>query len=133
MLTRCNDETHDQFAHYGGRGIRVCQRWHDFAAFIADMGTPPVGTSIERVDNAKGYEPGNCRWATRHEQMRNTRHNVWVMVSGERMVKADACKQLNVLDGSFRFRMRRYGETLQQAIDHYARNGGRSQRTEMQA
>lgn len=52
----------------------MCDRWSTFENFLADMGERPVGTSIDRQDNTRGYEPGNCRWATRNEQNRNTRH-----------------------------------------------------------
>lgn len=72
---RCLDPRHKTFAHYGAKGVTVCDRWRDsFAAFILDMGPAPPGTSIDRIDNAKGYEPGNCRWATIFEQAANKRN-----------------------------------------------------------
>jgi hypothetical protein len=75
LIRRCCDPHHPDFARYGGRGIRVCERWrHDFMAFLADMGPrPSLGHSIDRRDNDGGYEPANCRWATRSEQRRNVR------------------------------------------------------------
>lgn len=57
---------------YVERGIKVCERWNSFENFLADMGECPPGLTIERVDNDKGYEPGNCVWATRTVQNRNT-------------------------------------------------------------
>jgi hypothetical protein len=73
LIRRCCDPRHASFARYGGRGIHVCERWrHDFMAFLADMGPrPSPAHSIDRRDNDGGYEPGNCRWATRSQQQRN--------------------------------------------------------------
>jgi len=72
MIRRC--EYYRAFKNYGGRGITVCDRWRqDFAAFLSDMGEPPVGYTLDRINNDGNYEPGNCRWATRKEQCSNQR------------------------------------------------------------
>lgn len=75
MVQRCTNTNRPDFRLYGGRGITVCERWlksgGGFVAFLADMGDRPAGASIDRIDNSKGYEPGNCRWATPAEQARN--------------------------------------------------------------
>lgn len=73
MVTRCRNPNSTQYAYYGGRGITVCERWLDFRSFLEDMGERPAGTSIDRIDNSRNYEPGNCKWATRAEQNRNRR------------------------------------------------------------
>lgn len=84
MRRRCGDPGHKNYALYGGRGIKVCARWEaDFAAFLSDMGPRPRGTSLDRIDTNRGYEPGNCRWATQKEQTRNKRTNRLVTFRGE--------------------------------------------------
>lgn len=77
MRRRCNNPSDQAFHHYGGRGIRICERWKSFANFYADMGDPPTQKhSIDRFpDNNGNYEPGNCRWATQKQQMANQRRN----------------------------------------------------------
>ena len=64
---------HAMFYLYGGRGIRVCEEWAKFANFLRDMGERPEGHTIDRIDPARGYEPGNCRWATAAQQRANQR------------------------------------------------------------
>lgn len=73
MFTRCRNPNHEAHYRYGGAGIDVCERWESFENFLMDMGERPAGTSIDRIDNARGYEPDNCRWATKLEQSRNRR------------------------------------------------------------
>jgi hypothetical protein len=74
MKARCHNPRNPRFADYGGRGVTVDPRWHDFAAFLADMGErPSPAHTLERVRNAEGYGPGNCVWATQAEQAVNRR------------------------------------------------------------
>lgn len=73
MLSRCRSPTSNDWEYYGGRGIRVCDRWHTFENFFADMGPRPDGHSIERVNNDGNYEPTNCKWIPKAEQARNQR------------------------------------------------------------
>lgn len=74
MVGRCCNPTDSHYKHYGARGITICERWRSSAAnLLADMGEPPAGTSLDRIDNNGNYEPGNCRWATPTQQARNQR------------------------------------------------------------
>jgi len=73
MMKRCYDPKDISYPNYGGRGIRVIDRWHDVRNFVADMGEPPAGHSIDRKDGNKGYEPDNCRWAPKLKQNNNRR------------------------------------------------------------
>jgi hypothetical protein len=74
MLARCRYEHRDAERKYAGRGIGVCERWAVFENFLADMGERPAGMTLDRADNNKGYEPGNCRWASPVDQARNRRN-----------------------------------------------------------
>ena len=86
MLSRCRNPKTAGYADYGGRGIKVCERWHSFENFYADMGERPSKKhSIDRINNDGNYEPGNCRWATIYEQLDNRRSTIWVTYRGVKM------------------------------------------------
>ena len=73
MINRCRNPNDSHWEYYGGRGIKVCDRWHDFQNFLADMGESPPRLTLERVDNDGDYEPTNCVWDTMEVQSNNRR------------------------------------------------------------
>ena len=75
MMARCYNENNTNYHNYGGRGIKVCDRWHDFFAFALDVGKRPKKLTLERIDNDKGYTPNNCCWTTMKQQSANRRRN----------------------------------------------------------
>lgn len=94
MLWRCRNPASAAYAGYGGRGIKVCDRWRrSFTAFLEDMGERPgPGCSIDRIDNDGDYTPDNCRWATAKEQARNRRPTFWITIQGEKKSLAEWCE-----------------------------------------
>ena len=107
MLKRCNNPANKSFADYGAMGIAVHPRWTRFEAFVADMGERPPGTTIDRIDNSRGYEPGNCRWATPAEQRRNTRHAWRCTIGDETMCAKDWAERYGVSRHTLCARLRR--------------------------
>jgi hypothetical protein len=75
MRQRCRNPRHENYPLYGGRGVRVCERWDSFDNFLADMGERLDGMTLDRIDPFGNYEPSNCRWATKSEQRVNIRKN----------------------------------------------------------
>ena len=98
MKSRCYIPTNHKYPIYGSRGISVCDRWRDsFENFLADMGPKPSPKhSIDRKDNDGNYEPGNCHWATKKQQSRNTRKNHMIEIDGQRMCLIEWCEKLSV-------------------------------------
>lgn len=109
MIQRCTNKNNPAYSRYGGKGIAVCQRWLVFKNFLADMGrSPSENHSIDRYpDRNGGYVPGNCRWATDIEQMRNKDNNVWVDYNGEQRLLIEVCEELGMRYGTVNQRRQR--------------------------
>lgn len=107
MKSRCGDPKDPSFDYYGGRGVTVCARWRDsFEAFLDDVGrrTTPAH-SLDRIENARGYEPGNVRWATRKEQMRNTRASRVLEHKGKSLSIAEWAERTGLAYGTLYMRI----------------------------
>jgi hypothetical protein len=116
MKGRCLTPSCTGFEDYGGRGIKVCDRWlHDFGAFLKDMGPRPLSHSIHRLDNDGDYTPENCKWATAAEQAREKRSNVYLEFGGERLIKADWARRFGMSRWSFREQLNK-GRTLAELV-----------------
>lgn len=121
MKQRCYNEKCLAFKNYGGRGIKVCERWlNSFSNFIEDMGVKPtLNHSLDRFPDINGdYEPGNCRWATRQEQSVGKRKTVWIEYNGKKYYQSSFCKLFGVARTSLVNRLRN-GWTLEQIVEHY--------------
>jgi hypothetical protein len=107
MKLRCTCVTHQAYADYGGRGIKVCKRWLDsFEHFREDMGPQPSKHhTLERIDNDGDYKPGNVKWATRREQAQNRRNSVSLTIDGVTKPLTVWCKYDRSLEGRVRYRL----------------------------
>ena len=117
MRDRCRTPTHRSFRYYGGKGVRVCDRWNrDFMAFFADMGPrPSPAHQLDRINGDGNYEPGNVRWATMLEQSRNKRNNRWIEYDGERLLASQWAERLRVPEHRIKDRLRR-GWSVEMAL-----------------
>lgn len=107
MKARCLNPLSNQYADYGGRGIKICDRWLEFENFLADMGERPVGMSIGRIDNNGNYELGNCRWETSEDQCKNTRRSLFLTYKNETRILSDWAKYLNIKSATLQARIAR--------------------------
>jgi hypothetical protein len=116
MKVRCNNPKNVFYRHYGGRGIKVCDRWQNsFESFFADMGARPPKHSIDRIDPNGNYEPGNCRWATQREQMNNRRCNRFVEIDGKTQTLATWLRESGLKPSTYQDRIVR-GWDIERAI-----------------
>ncbi len=106
LRCRCHNKKDKDWQDYGGRGIKVCKRWDDFANFYADMGPRPPNHTIDRLNNNGDYKPSNCKWVTRSHQSRNRRVNRYITFAGRTMVLQDWAKELKMYRSSLSLRLK---------------------------
>lgn len=111
MKDRCGRKGNKAYKHYGGRGVKVCERWrNDFWAFVEDMGERPEGASLDRIDNNGDYEPGNVRWASQKEQCRNRRDNSFYTYRGETKCLSEWSEELGMTSSVISYRLKTRGD-----------------------
>lgn len=115
MIRRCHNPNSEDYERYGGRGIAVCERWRNsFLAFKEDMGERPDGMQIDRIDNSRGYEPGNCRWVTCQTNNRNRRDSIYFEFRGERRHINEIAEMTGIWKGTIMWRVKR-GMSIEEA------------------
>ena len=127
MGERCRRKSNRAYPHYGGRGIKICERWRRFENFLEDMGLRPWGLTLERIDVNGDYEPGNCKWATMKEQCNNTRRTCRIEFKGELRPINNVAEELGIKPDTLWRRLRR-GWPLERAIStptiYWGKNAG---------
>lgn len=115
---RCLNPNAHEYDSYGGSGIRICDRWSEFSAFLEDMGErPSVRHSIDRYPDQEGnYEPGNCRWATPKQQGRNRNNNRMLTFNGETMCLSEWAEKIGMSAAALKCRLDICGYTIEEAL-----------------
>lgn len=118
IINRCTNARTPAYPDYGGRGITICDRWRSsFEAFAEDMGQPTSSAhTIDRIDNDSGYSMENCRWATKHEQARNTRGNTLITFNGETHCISEWADIVGIHQDVIGERIRRRGWSVERAL-----------------
>lgn len=124
MMMRCYNPNRKLYHHYGGRGIKVCKRWHTFANFFADMGLRPGRLTVERKNGLGHYEPDNCVWASRKTQAVNRCTSVFITYQGLRMCRKDWEEYLGLTRGVLYARLKA-GWPLERAMTEESKPGAR--------
>lgn len=121
-MTRCYNPKTKKYERYGGRGIKVCKRWHTFKNFYADMGDRPSGKTLDRIDNGKGYNKKNCRWATQSEQCHNRHYDRRIIIDGVSLTRKQWTKKIKISVETIKRRVAK-DKTVQQVLkDHIDKN-----------
>ena len=131
MISRCENPAQKHYDRYGGRGIKVCDEWHDFWNFVKwsdSIGGRPKGHTLDRVNNDGDYEPSNCRWADWRTQKTNTSANVFLEYNGVKKTMIEWCEELNIHPHTLQNRIKN-GWSVERSLfekttenSHYSRN-----------
>lgn len=119
LKQRCHNKHNKRYKHYGGRGIKVCDEWrNDFIAFYdwSINNGYQDDLTIDRIDVNGNYEPNNCRWVTRKQQMRNTTRNRYITINSETHCLSEWCEILGLNDRTVRSRLHS-GWTIEKALE----------------
>lgn len=116
MKVRCQNKNCKMFPLYGGRGIKVCERWQKYENFIEDMGHCPEGLSLDRINNDGDYEKQNCRWADQITQANNARTNRWIFYDGKRQTMAQWGREIGVRPQLIAQRLDRDGWSVERVL-----------------
>ena len=117
MMDRCYDPCNPKYSRYGARGILVCPRWHNFKNFFTDMGHPPKGMSIDRINNDGNYEPKNVRWASQLTQQNNRANNRWLTIRGKTKLVTEWAAISGISSKIIRQRIDRDGFSPEESIE----------------
>lgn len=96
MKTRCLNSNYSKYHRYGGRGIKICEKWMSFQGFYEDMGDKPDGLSLDRIDNNGDYCKENCKWSSNREQTNNTSRNIFIKYNGYNLSLRNWAEKLGI-------------------------------------
>lgn len=116
MHRRCYMPSQSSWTNYGGRGIKVCAAWHEFEAFLEDMGEQPPNMTIERKNPMEDYSPENCVWATTLQQARNRTNTCWLTFQGETLCLTEWAERLGIKPKTLRARIDDHGWSVERAL-----------------
>ena len=118
MVSRCRKEDHPSYPEYGGRGIDVCDLWLDFEPFFENVGPrPSKAHSLDRIDNNRGYAPGNVRWALGSEQHNNKRSNRYLTHNGRTLTMKQWAETTGIKYKTIEQRLNKYGWPIERALE----------------
>jgi len=129
MIQRCTNFNCEAYKNYGKREIIVCERWLKFENFYKDVGDPPKGLTLDRIDNNKGYFPDNWRWATRKEQANNRRNNHIIPYNDKKYNITELARKHNISPEILRYRLNR-GQSTEDALTKPVRKYKKRQNNE---